>query len=87
MSYQQQQKEVEADNEERARRKLEDELDIQNEEARARALSHVDNEHYVENPLYFDVRTLKPEFEKNEKVLRHDFIIRIFKIETFRKMN
>ncbi len=51
MSYQEQQKKVEAENVEFERRKIEDELEIKNEEAlEAHALLHVDNEQYGENP-------------------------------------
>lgn len=46
MSYLNQQKIVEAENEERERRKVEDELALKNEEAQA--LSPVNNERFVE---------------------------------------
>ncbi|CAF4713197.1 unnamed protein product [Rotaria sp. Silwood1] len=57
MSYLEQQKIVVADNEEREKRKIEDELQFQNEEAQrvsdAHAHSHVDHDQYVENALSF----------------------------------
>jgi len=54
MSYQEQQRKVEAENEELERRKIEDELELKSEDSRnisnAHALLHVDNEQDVENP-------------------------------------
>ena len=55
MSYLNQQKIVEAENEERERRKVEDELALKNEEAQA--LSPVNNERFVENSVYFENST------------------------------
>jgi hypothetical protein len=54
MAYQEQQRKVEAENEELKRRKIEDELELKSEELRnisdADALLHVDNKQYVDNP-------------------------------------
>jgi len=65
ISYVEQQKKVEAENEERERRKIEDEEERKVSEANA--LLRVDNGHYVENSnrniLYSDVSI---EYEQNE---------------------
>ncbi|CAF2903870.1 unnamed protein product [Rotaria sp. Silwood2] len=78
MSYQEQQKKVQAENEERERRKIENELEEQNEEARKaselHALLHTDNEQYIENALCFEnpnrktsYSSLSIEYEQNQK--------------------
>ena len=55
MSYLNQQKKVEAENEERERRKIEDESELREEEARA--LSQNNNERPEENSLQFGSST------------------------------
>ena len=79
MSYQEQQKKVRAENEERERRKVEDELEQQNEEARKASefgqLLYLDNEQYTDNVLCFEnpnrkisCSNLSIEYEQNRKV-------------------
>ncbi|CAF1006440.1 unnamed protein product [Rotaria sordida] len=78
MSYQEQQKKVQAENEERERRKIENELEEQNEEARKaselHALLNIDNEQYIENALCFEnpnhkisYSNLSIEYDPNQK--------------------
>ncbi|CAF3763063.1 unnamed protein product [Rotaria sp. Silwood1] len=78
MSYQEQQKKVQAENEERERRKIANELEEQNEEARKiselHALLPIDNEQYIENVLCFEnlnrensYSSLSIEYEQNQK--------------------
>ncbi len=79
MSYQQQQKKVRAENEERERRKVEDELEQQNEEARKipefDERLYQENEQYFHNVLFFEnpnrkisCSNLSIEYEQNRKV-------------------
>jgi hypothetical protein len=73
MSYLGQQKLVEAENEERDRRKIKDELELQNEEAEARLSNDI--EQHVENALCFEDSNYQMsysgvsiEYEQNGKV-------------------
>ncbi len=79
MSYQEQQKKVRAENEERERRKIADELVQQNEEARKLSefnqSLHIENDQYLENVLFFEnsnrkisYSSLSIEYEQNQKV-------------------
>jgi len=79
MSYQEQQKKVRAENEERERRKIADELVQQNEEARKLSefdqSLHIENDQYLENVLFFEnsnrkisYSNLSIEYEQNQKV-------------------
>ncbi len=79
MSYQEQQKKVRAENEERERRKVADELVQQNEEARKLSKFdqslHIENDQYLENVLFFEnsnrkisYSSLSIEYEQNQKV-------------------
>jgi hypothetical protein len=73
MSYFEQQKQIEAENEELARRKIEDELEIQNEEAK-KALEAQTHLHTENTPCYDDLHrqsscgTVSIEYEENENV-------------------
>jgi len=73
MSYFEQQKQIEAENEELARRKIEDELEIQNEEAK-KALEAQTHLHTENAPCYDDLHrqsscgTVSIEYEENENV-------------------
>ncbi len=65
ISYVEQQKKVEAENEERERRKIEDEEERKVSEAHA--LLRVDNEHYVENSnRNISYSGVSIEYEQNE---------------------
>ena len=79
MSYQEQQKKVRAENEERERRKVEDELEQQNEQAKIVSLSErfsaVDQGQYPHNVLLFEnadrkisTSGLSIEYEDNHRV-------------------
>jgi hypothetical protein len=79
MSYQEQQKKVRAENEERERRKVEDDLEQQNEEARKASeigeLLYLENEQYTDNVLCFEnpnrkisCSNLSMEYEQNRRV-------------------
>jgi uncharacterized protein YjaG (DUF416 family) len=75
MSYLEQQQKVEAENEERERRKIEDELELQNEEARKVSDAHAHNEQDVESVLCLENSNRKIsfsgdpiEYEQNGKV-------------------
>ncbi len=79
MSYQEQQKKVKAENEERERRKFADELEQKNEEIRKASefdvLLHGENDQCLENALFFEnpnrkisYSSLFIEYEQNEKV-------------------
>jgi len=79
MSYQEQQKKVRAENEERERRKVADELVQQNEEARKTSelneLLHIENDQYLDNVLCFEnpnrqisYSSLLIEYEQNQQV-------------------
>ena len=79
MSYQEQQKKVEAENEERERRKIEDELEQQNEEARKASefdglftypeMNNIDNALFFENPnRQLSYSSLSIEYEQNRLV-------------------
>jgi hypothetical protein len=79
MSYQEQQKKVRAENVERERRKVEDELEQQNEVARKASefneLLYPENEQYLDNVLFFEnsnqkisYSNLSIEYEQNRKV-------------------
>jgi len=90
-SYLEQQQIVQAETEERERRKIEDEFEIKNEEAQkiseAHALLHVDNEQYVENTPDFENPNRKAsysdvsvEYEQNGKVNNLDYFL-FFKLK------
>jgi hypothetical protein len=79
MSYQKQQKKVRTENEERERRKVEDELEQKNEEARKLSafneLLSIENDQYFENVRVFEnsnrqisYSNLSIEYEQNYKV-------------------
>jgi len=79
MSYQEQQQKVRAENQERERRKIADELDQQNEQARKLSLfdslSHTDNQPFPSNAIIFEnsnrkisSSSLSIEYEQNRKV-------------------
>jgi hypothetical protein len=79
MSYQEQQKKVRAENEERERRKVADELVQQDEEARKLSefdqSLHIENDQCIENVLFFEnsnrrisYSSLSIEYEQNQKV-------------------
>jgi len=82
MSYQEQQKKVRAENVERERRKVEDELEQQNEVARKASefneLFYPENEQYLDNVLFFEnsnqkisYSNLSIEYEQNRKVKKN----------------
>ncbi len=85
MSYQEQQKKVNAENEERERRKVEDELEQKNEEIRK--LSECDgylhyNESNVDNALFFEnpnrqlsYSSLSIEYDQNRLVKKNRFFL------------
>jgi hypothetical protein len=101
MSYQEQQKKVRAENVERERRKVEDELEQQNEVARKASefneLLYPENEQYLDNVLFFEnsnqkisYSNLSIEYEQNRKVKKKLNIEReIIQIKSyfFRNMN
>jgi len=82
MSYQKQQKKVRTENQERERRKVEDELEQKNEEARKLSefneLLSVENDQYFENVRVFEnsnrqisYSNLSIEYEQNYKVKKY----------------
>lgn len=87
MSYLNQQKIVEAENEERERRKMEDELALKNEEAQA--LSLVKNERFVEDSVNVENSTYQISYSdaanKCEQVSNSSHILFFQRIQ-FRKM-
>jgi hypothetical protein len=97
MSYQEQQKKVRAENEERERRKVKDEIEQQNEEARKLSefdgLLHDNNEYYHDNVLFFEnpnrkisLSSLSVEYEQNRKVKKF-YWEKLDEIYFYRKMN
>jgi hypothetical protein len=98
MSYQEQQKKVNAENEERERRKVEDELVQQNEEARKASELGGDlqyHEENLENALFFDnpnrqssYSSLSIEYDQNRLVKKiSNFSFPLRKFSYFRDMN
>lgn len=79
MSYQEQQQKVQAENEERERRKIQNDLDEQNEEVRKAnellALLNIENEQCLDNVLCFEnpnrkisYSSVSYEYDQNQKV-------------------
>jgi hypothetical protein len=61
MSYQQQQQKVNAENQERERRKVENDLEQQNEEARKISIFD-ENEQRIDNALFFENPNRQPSY-------------------------
>lgn len=96
MSYQEQQQKVNAEKRERERRKVEDELEQQNIEARKPSIfdGYLQyNEHVLENNLFFENPNRQPsysslsiEYDQNRSVRKEKNVIFFEMIDLFRKM-
>ena len=88
MSYQEQQQKVNAEKLERERRKVEDELEQQNQEAQKASICDgylQDNEHNLDNALFFENPNRQPsysslsiEYDQNRYVGAKDFLVHLW---------